>query len=216
MMPGAPGQPRAIVFDLDTAVIDRRRAWQYAVEEAILTAGGSRVAAGSLADEYHSRPWSHALSVLLDDPALLPDCEAMCEQYFRRSALKRLLVFEGIGMTLDRLRGDRVEMGGITRERHADAMRQIESTGIDRFLAVLAPTNEGNWDPAARFHECVAYLQCAAPEAVFVSAQRDDAECVAASGASVVVAGWGVACDAALALAHPSELRGGAIARVRG
>lgn len=205
-MAGTPWRPKAIVFDLDTAVIDRRRAWQYALEEAVLTVAGTRVDARSLVAEYHARPWSHAAAILVDDPLLVARCVELCEQYFRRSALKRLLVFEGIGMVLDRLRGDRIEMGGITREMHANAMRQIESTGVDRFLAVLAPTNDAGWNPLLRFRECLAYLQRDVSETVFVTALRSDAEPVAATGVPFVLAGWGQATIDGDAATHPSQL----------
>lgn len=205
-MAGTQWRPKAIVFDIDTALIDRRRAWQYTVEEAVLTVANTRVDASSLVNEYHSRPWSHTASVLVDDPVLRERFAEICEQYFRRSALKRLLVFEGIGMVLDRLRGDRIEMGGITREAHADAMRQIESTGIDRFLAVLSPTNDNTWNPSLRFEECLAYLQRDVTETVFVTAHRHDAEPIAETGAPFVLAGWGQASVEVDAATHPSQL----------
>ncbi len=51
--------PRAIVFDLDRALIDPRPAWRYAVEEAVVSVTGRPVQAAAL-----SRPsgaaWSGA------------------------------------------------------------------------------------------------------------------------------------------------------------
>jgi phosphoglycolate phosphatase-like HAD superfamily hydrolase len=195
------------VFDLDTAVIDRRGAWRYAVEEAVLTVTGERVDASPLLEEYCERPWIHALPILLPDQSMHGRCAEVCEQYFRRSALKRLLVFDGIGMALDRLRGDYVEMGGITRESHANAMRQVESTGIDRFLSVLAPTNGGPWDPAARFGECASYLEVSPDQVVYVSGRADDALTVAQNGGHSLLVGWGQKDGEAPGLAHPSALR---------
>lgn len=183
-------QPRAIVLDLDTAVIDRRRAWQYAVEEAVLSVTGERATAAPLVDEYHTRSFGDAVSVLVSDSALRERCIAVAEQFFRRSALKRLLVFDGIGMALDRMRGERVEIGGITRESHRDALRQLESTGVDRFLTVLSPTNAGRWNPVERFQECIAYMGRIPGDTAFFSAVARDVELVARTGATGAFAAW--------------------------
>jgi phosphoglycolate phosphatase-like HAD superfamily hydrolase len=184
-MPGA--RPRAVIFDLDEALLDRRRAWQYALEEAVIAVTGRRVAASPLVDEYRQRPWAHALAIVVDDRGQLPRCEALCVELFQRSAMKRLLVHEGTGMALDRLRGDRIEMGAISREPHAVAVKQAESTGLDRFLAVLAPTPAGAaWDPTARFAECLTYLRRTAPETAFVSPDAADRAIVEGTGAPVL------------------------------
>jgi hypothetical protein len=89
-------------------------------------------------------------------------------------------------MALDRLRGERIEMGAVSREPHALALKQAESTGLDRFLAVLAPTPPGvPWDPAARFADCLAYLGRAPAETAFVSPDAQDRSTVEGMGARI-------------------------------
>ena len=117
------GAIRAVVFDLDDALLDRRPAWRYALEEAAISVTGRRVDARPLEDEYHRRPWRHAAAILLPDRGEAERAAELADQMFRRSALKRLLVHEGIGMALDHLRAARIEMGGISREAHALAIR---------------------------------------------------------------------------------------------
>jgi len=205
-------QARAIVLDLDTAVIDRRRAWQYAVEEAVLSVTGERATAAALVDEYHTRSFGDAVSILVRDPALRERCANVADQFFRRSALKRLLVFDGIGMALDRMRGERVEIGGITREPHRDALRQIESTGVDRFLTVLSPTNTGPWNPVERFQECIAYMGRLPGDTVFFSAVARDVELVATAGATSTLAAWTAPAAAGGAVAQLATIRSAGIA----
>jgi len=200
-------QARAIVLDLDTAVIDRRRAWQYAIEEAILSVTGERTSAAPLVDEYHTRSFGDALSILVTDPVLRERCITVADQFFRRSALKRLLVFDGIGMALDRMRGERVEIGGITREPHRDALRQIESTGVDRFLTVLSPTNAGRWNPVERFQECIAYMGRLPGDTVFFSAVARDVDLVARTGATSAFAAWAAPAGAGSAEAQLATIR---------
>ena len=200
-------KPRAVILDLDAAVIDSRPAWRYALEEAVMMVTGERVDTGELVDEYRQRPWHHVVPIVVHDREAQDRCIELCEQYFRRSALKRLLVFDGIGMALDRIRGAYVEMGGVTRETHPSAMRQIESTGVDRFLSVLAPTNEGGWDAVARFTECVTYLEADPTKTVFVSPVEEDLASVSQTGALPIRAAWAedtTVCENGLE--HPSLL----------
>ena len=191
----ASARPRAVVFDLDEALLDRRRAWQYALEEAVIGVTGRRVDSAPLVDEYLRRPGSHVLAIVVDDRDHASRCQALCAELFQRSAMKRLLVHDGIGMALDRLRGERIEMGAVSREPHAVALKQAESTGLDRFLAVLAPTPPGAaWEPATRFADCLAYLGRDPAEAAFVSPDTDDRAGVEGTGAGVfatVAEVWG-------------------------
>ena len=141
-----------------------------------------------LVDEYLRRPWSHVLAIVVEDREQAARCEALCAEMYQRSAMKRLLVHEGIGMALDRLRGERIEMGAVSREPHAIALKQAESTGLDRFLAVLAPTPPGApWDAAARFADCLAYLGRDAAQTAFVSPDADDRASVEGTGARIFV-----------------------------
>src|SRR6185312_5356030 len=130
--------PKAVIFDLDEALLDQRRAWQYAVEESVAMVCNRRIDASRLVAEYRGRPWGHALAVVVDEPAERLRCCELCVTVFERSGLKRLLVHEGIGMGLDAVRAAHVEMGAISRSRHNLALKQVQSTGLDRFLAVLA------------------------------------------------------------------------------
>lgn len=201
-----PERPRAVILDLDAAVIDSAGAWRYALEEAVMMVTGERRDTEPLVEEYRSRPWAHVVPILVDGPDEQRRCVDLCEQFYRRSALKRLLVFDGIGMALDQLRGESVEMGGVTREPHGHAMRQIESTGIDRFLAVLSPTNEGDWDPRQRFEECVWYLEAEPDAAVYVSPFEEDLERVRPTGASTLHAGWVTGESQWQSIPHPKLL----------
>lgn len=200
--------PKAVIFDLDAAIIDSRRAWKYALEEAVMMVTGERIDPSDLAEGYEWRPWEHVVPIVVHGRDDQNRCLRLCERYYRRSALKWLLVFEGIGMALDQVRGELIEMGGITRETHADAMRQIESTGIDRFLSVLSPTNDGvRFEPAERFAECITYLECPPSRAVYVSPFERDLREVADTGAATALASWTTAeATAPGGMEHPSEL----------
>ncbi|MGE0726297.1 MAG: HAD family hydrolase [Alphaproteobacteria bacterium] len=190
ILPG-PGAFRAVVFDLDEALLSRGGAWRYAIEEAVIAVSGRRLSAEPLASEYRNRPWRHALSVLIQDQAELGRCESLCAEMFGRSALKRLTVHEGLGMALDHLRGARIEVGAVTREPHALAIKQIQSTGLDRFLTVLSATPAGEeYDLGARFQECLRFLERPAPDCAFVGADPHDLRHAAGLGASCFFAAW--------------------------
>ncbi|HNM77045.1 MAG TPA: HAD hydrolase-like protein [Tepidiformaceae bacterium] len=173
---GATPHPRAVIFDLDRCLIDARNAWRFCVEESIAAAVGERVDAGPLVEEYHTRPWRDVLSILTQ-PADAARCAGLCEVMLARSAMKKLLVHEGVGMALDALRSELIELGAISRLPHAVAIKQVQSTGLDRFLAVVAttPANE-RWDPAARVRQCLTFLEAEAAKAAFVSGDRWDRE----------------------------------------
>jgi phosphoglycolate phosphatase-like HAD superfamily hydrolase len=202
------GAIRAVIFDLDEALLLRAPAWCYSVEQAVLSVSGKRIDAAPLAQEYRARPWAHVLSVVLEDASELNRCAALCETMFYRSAMKRLLVHEGMGMALDTLRGGRIEMGAITREPHANAIKQVQSTGLDRFLAVLAATPRGEaWDPAARIAQCLAFLERSPGECAFVSHEGRDLSVAAKWGLSCYLAGWaGSESGSYTELAEPSGL----------
>jgi phosphoglycolate phosphatase-like HAD superfamily hydrolase len=188
------GAVRAVIFDLDETLLVREGAWCYAVEEAIASVAGVRVDASRLAAEYRHRPWHHALSVLLDDRRLIARIALLCGDLYARSAMKRLLVHDGIGMALDRLRGDRIQIGAITHEPHGLAIKQIESTGLDRFLTVLAPTPAGAaWDVAARLDDSVRYLGTAPEGTVFIGSEDRDLDVAGRTGLVVHRAGWATA-----------------------
>jgi len=203
-----PGRLRAIIFDLDEALLAREAAWRHALEEALIVVCGERIDTTPLASEYRLRPWRHALSVVLRDRSQIDTCEALCRELFARSAMKKLLVHEGIGMALDSLRGARIEMGAISREPHPVALKQIQSTGLDRFLAVLSAQPEGEaWDPAARFEECRGYLDYPVTACAFVSHDAWDLQAVSRVGAECYLAGWANANNGEFpALSAPAEL----------
>lgn len=202
-----PGAIRAVIFDLDETLLVRSGAWAYALEEAVAAVTGRRIDTRPLAPEYRHRPWRDAAMVVASPPDAAAITE-LAEQFFRRSAMKRLLVHEGLGMALDGLRGARIETGAVSREPHAVALRQVESTGLDRFLAVLTPTPAGvGWDVTARVRQCLAYLEREAAAAVFVSGDEADLASVKAAGIPCAAALWaGGPAGAAGALAMPADL----------
>jgi beta-phosphoglucomutase-like phosphatase (HAD superfamily) len=180
----------AIIFDLDRVLIDSRAAWCYALEESVLSTCGNRVSVRELYDEYHTRPVDDALSVLVPDFARRDRCAAMFARMSQRSAMKRLLVFDGLGMALDELRGMRIDVGAISRNPHAVARKQIESTGIDRFLAVLEATGEGEcWDAAALVGRAARYLETDERRALYVGIEPD-VDKLEAAGLPAIRAGW--------------------------
>ncbi|MFN0095419.1 MAG: HAD family hydrolase [Dehalococcoidia bacterium] len=213
MKPVAPGPPprlKAIVFDLDVVLLDRSRAWANTLEQAVLLTTGARIDARALIAEYVNRPWRHALGVVLADLSQRDAAEARCRELFARSAMKHLLVHEGIGMALDRLRGARVEMGAISREPHRLALSQIESTGLDRFLTMLAPTPAGErWHPEQRVRDCLSYFDRPASVAAFVSADVHELAAVSKAGLEGAFAAWaapGDPRDDVVNLGRPKDL----------
>lgn len=201
---------RVLIFDLEEALLDRRAAWQYSVEESVAVVCGERVSARELVDEYRLRPWGHALSILVADSRERALCEVKCAAMYERSAMKRLLVHEGIAMALDAVRAHRVEMAAISREPHSLALKQIESTGLDRFLAVLSPTPVGSaWSVTERIAECLTFLGRAPGEAAFVGADERDLAAASAAGLRVAGAGYGNCKDGDFrAMRSPAELVG--------
>lgn len=183
--------PRALIFDLDRCVIDPRPAWCYCIEESIAAAEGLRKSARELIDEYHQRPWHHALGVLLDSPEVVTRCAELSQAMFERSGMKKLLVHEGVTMALDALRVERIELGAVSRMPHGVAVKQIHSTGLDRFLAVLSATPPGeDWNPATRFDHCLRFLEASAAASAFVSGEERDLLKVMALGTTGFAAGW--------------------------
>jgi phosphoglycolate phosphatase-like HAD superfamily hydrolase len=182
---------RAVVFDLDEVLLDRARAWQYALEEGVAMACGRRIDGGPLVEEYLRRPWKHAVAVVVADAALRDSCEAACEEIYQRGAQKRLLVHDGVGMGLDWVRSAQLPIGVISREPHSVALKQLQSTGLDRFMAVLSPTAAGvPWDSGARVSECISYLQFEARQCVFISGDDCDLEAAEQLGCQGMLAAW--------------------------
>lgn len=156
-----------------------------------MSVSNRRIDAGPLVEEYRRRPWRDSLAIVLDEPEARRRGEALCVRIAARSAMKRLLVFDGVGMALDEIRAARIEIGAISRRPHAIALKQAQATGIDRFLTVLSATAaEEPWDAAARASECLAWLGRASREGLFVGAGRDDIEAVRALALDAVRAEW--------------------------
>lgn len=180
-----------MIFDLDEVLLDRRRAWQYALEEGIAMVCGCRIDGGPLAEEYSRRPWRHAVAIVTPDPGSREACASACQRIYERGGQKRLLVHEGVGMGLDWIRSAQIEMGAITRERHDVAIKQLQSTGLDRFMTVLSPTPAGtDWSPVTRFQECVAFLRRTPECCVYVSNDERDIEEIERCGCRGLVAAW--------------------------
>ncbi len=184
-------RPKAIVFDLDETLIDHAPAWVYAVEEALVAITGRREKVRPLVDEYRKRPLRDVFSILTGTRADADRCEQLFTAMYGRSALKKLLVHEGVGMALDQIRGVRIEMAAITRLPHATAMRQIESTGLDRFFSVMSPTPAGEaWSVTARSKECLGYLGYDPARCAFVSGEKADLMEAAGMGLLAYEAAW--------------------------
>lgn len=193
MAPDAGGihAPSAVIFDLDSTLLDSRKLWQYAVEESVAATCGRRIDARPLVEEYHRRPWLHALTVLALTPDERSRGEALCIEISQRSGLKKLLPHEGMGMALDALHGTRIEVGAITRQPHALALKQAQSTGLDRFLAVLAATPaDTTYDPAARLAQCVAFLERRPSDCTVVSADSEDWRAAENAGFRFMFPAW--------------------------
>lgn len=201
------GHPKAILFDLDRVLIDSRRAWCYAIEESVLATCGERVVAEPLLAEYHSRPLRHALSIIVPDRQRLPACVDLCSRILDRSALKRLLVFDGVAMALDAMRDTTVEVGVVSRHPHRLARLHIESTGLDRFLAVLAAAPGGRWNLDAQLRQCCDFLEVDASRVLYVGLSEHTST-ARALGFDALCAGWAEAEPAAgeAALATPADL----------
>jgi beta-phosphoglucomutase-like phosphatase (HAD superfamily) len=190
-MSGNGTAPRAVILDLDEALLDSRRAWQYTLEEALVSVTGRRMDVSGLVEEYRRRPWREALSIVIPDARDRQRCETLCGLLYERSGMKKLLVHDGIGMALDELRGRRIEIGAVSRQAHAVAIRQIESTGLERFLSVLAATPAGErWEAPARVQQCLAFLERTPQEAAFVSPDSYDLRDVAERGMRCYNACW--------------------------
>jgi len=217
---GLKPHPKAVLFDLDRCLIDSRRAWQYCVEESLASAGGQRFDAAALVDEYHVRPWRHALAVLAPTPELVTRCEELCETMYERSAMKKLLVHEGVGMALDAVRAEHIEIAAISRLPHALAVKQVQSTGLDRFVAVLSATaKEERWDPLLRMEPCLRFLECEAEQVAFVGADERDVERLVSTGAAPFLAAWTRGDNETTqfpAIASPGDVVGALLAAWRG
>jgi len=152
---------------------------------------GCRIDGAPLVSEYSKRPWRHAVTLVVPDIAAREACEAACARIYHRGAQKRLLVHDGVGMSLDWIRSAQLAMGVVSREPHEVALKQLQSTGLDRFMTVLAPTPAGQaWDSEARLRECIGYLRCAAAECAFVSSEDLDLEGAERLGCRVATAAW--------------------------
>lgn len=170
-------------------MVDARRAWAFALQQAVAAVTGERIDAEPLATEYHRRPWRHAVAVVVRDPEQALAVERLCDTFFRSSALKHLRVYEGLPRQLDRFRERRVEVAAITRLPHELARRQIETLGLDRFFAVLAATEPESF-PESALASCQRFLGVAPERLLAVCGDRIDARRAVRAGFPAVTAAW--------------------------
>ncbi|MEO6398349.1 MAG: hypothetical protein ABIP13_07755 [Tepidiformaceae bacterium] len=203
-----PNRPKAVIFDLDHALLDSRKAWQYAVEESVAVACGRRIDVRPLSDEYHRRPWIHALTLLVPDAVERQRCEELCVEVSHRSGLKKLLVHDRMGVALDQVRASSIEIAAVSRQAHGLALKQAQSTGLDRFLAVLAATPQGTlYDPSARLSQCVAFMEREPAHCVVVSAEPDVRRAASAAGFPLLFPAWsGDSPAGALVIGEPAQI----------
>ncbi len=201
--------PKAVIFDLDETLIDSRRAWEYALEQAVLAVTGQRIDPRPLVEEYRRRDWRDAVAIVVSGRTDQERAATLAAEMFSRSALKRLFVHEGVGMALDVLRGDSIEVGAISRFPHRLALQQTQSTGLDRFLVVLAATAAGErFDVTARLNACLAFLEYPAADCAFVSGEGGDLISAASAGYVAFEGAWAAATATGFPpVVHPGELR---------
>lgn len=179
-----------VIFDLDETLIDDRTAWCYTIEESILSTLGKRIDPHPLLEEYRTRPWKDVISLLVENRKIQQACLALCLQMERRSSLKHLLVFDGIGMALDKIR-DLAEIGVISRWPYSEANKRIQSTGLDRFFTAVIGTDENeNWDPRLRFNECYKLLGYEKINSLYIGGEILDINSVISHGSVAHSAGW--------------------------
>ncbi len=202
-----PGRFRAVIVDLDEVLLLRERAWRYAIEEAVAATTGDRIDASKISSEYRLRPWRHALSVVLRDEADIGSVASLCQDIYERSAMKRLLVHEGIGMVLDRFRGEGVEVAAVSREAHRTARKQAESTGIDRFLTALSARGDRAEDVLLAVSDCLSFMEHDVRRCAVVSPDVRVLRLAAGIGLACYRAAWNGADGSEFpALAAPRDL----------
>jgi phosphoglycolate phosphatase-like HAD superfamily hydrolase len=198
-----------VLFELEHTLLDRRPAWQYAFEQAVGTVCHERIDARDLAENYAHRPVMHALAVVTDDLGVRVECARRWEQLFYRSAMKKLMVHDGVTMMLDRMRHAGIELGVISHEPHTVARKELESTGLDRFLTVLAAQPiDATWLPGERIEQCRTFLEYPPEEICLISWDEDDVDAAEGMGALALRASWPTAEVGETGIVHPSQALG--------
>jgi len=185
-----PNGYKCVIFDLDETIIDNRIAWCHTLTESILSVIGQRIDPKPLLAEYRTRYWEDVISLFVDNQVMQKKCLNLCHEMERRSSLKHLLVFEGIGMTLDKIR-DLADIGVISRWSHREATKRIQSTGLDRFFTGTVGTLEKEtWDAGQRFSECCNFLGYKQSDSLYIGAEQFDLDSVILHGGTALSAGW--------------------------
>ena len=130
------------------------------------------------------------ISLLIESREMQQACLALCLRMEQRSSLKHLLVFDGIGMALDKIR-DLTEIGVISRWPYSEATKRIQSTGLDRFFTAIIGTDKNkSWDPSLRFNECYNLLGYEKSSSLYIGGETPDIKSIISHGSVAISAGW--------------------------
>ena len=215
---GVPGQPRAVLFDLDGTLVD-------SAPDLAGAANDMRVARGLAPLPYaplRAMVGSGArglVGVAFDVAPGHADFEPLKEEFLDRYA-RRLLqetrVFEAMRFVIDHLDARTIPWGVVTNKHTRFAEPVVQGLGLHARSAVLVC---GDTTPHAKPHpepllEAARRLKVPAEGCVYVGDDRRDIEAGRAAGMRSAAAGWGYlgvgepihAWGAEAVLQHPAEL----------
>jgi phosphoserine phosphatase len=186
----SPSEIRGAVFDLDEVLLNKRAAWAYTVEQALLSVAGRRTEPMALADEYRHRPWRDALLVLEPDREHVAAAAALCGKLWLRSALKRITVHAGIGMALAGLLAGGISMAAVTSVALPLARRQAQAAGVDRFLFALERNEDAAGADGNLYAAMAGLLHLRPGDVAFVSGDGAALRSASSQGLRPFKAAW--------------------------